>query len=568
MKRLKSIAIILTVALCFSFVAVGCTPNESPESKPNDGVKITVTVGSKEFSATLADNDTAKAFKDLLPLTLDMSELNGNEKFFNLSGNLPSDAVKPGTIHAGDLMLYGNNCVVLFYETFSSSYSYTRIGWVDTNGLASALGSGSVTVKFEVLDTTDGENTENTEQPEQPEDPEDSNDKDPEEPKNPENPENPEQPEEPEEPEEPEQPGETTQNLMFKNEGQGYTVTGMTGEEKSVVIPAEYDGLPVTKIQGEYGTGAFARKAITSVTIPDSIVEIGQNSFNNCKDLITVNISEKSKLTTIGNNAFSGNAALKQIYLPSGMINLGDSVFNNCGAIERFVVAGGNTAFSSENGHLIARSTNTLIRGANSNKEIPSGVKTIASAAFRKSELKQLDIPATVEKIENYIIQDSAIEEIVYDGTEEQWEQIQKAKLWNIGNTDITIKYNISQDEEITTMYITINGQRMEVSLENNSSVTALVNLLKQDDITYTANDYGGFEKVGGLGHTLPSSDTRMTTEPGDVILYSSSSIVLFYGNNTWPYTKIGKIKYNSLDELKSFLGAGQGSVQVTLSLK
>ncbi|MCH5162144.1 MAG: leucine-rich repeat protein [Clostridiales bacterium] len=529
MKRLKSIAIILALALCFSFVAVGCTPNEPSESKPDDGVKITVTVGDKEFSATLADNETAKAFMGLLPLTLSMSEMNGNEKYNYLGGSLPANATKPGTIHAGDLMLYGSNCIVLFYETFSSSYSYTRIGWVDTKGLAAALGSGNVTVTFAASNTSGDED--------------------------------------PEEPDEPEQPSGTTQSLVFKKEGQSYTVTGMTGEEKSVVIPAEHDGLPVAKIQGEYGTGAFARKPITSVTIPDSVVEIGQNSFNNCNGLETVIISENSKLTTIGNNAFSGNAALKEFYLPRGMINLGDSVFNNCGAIERFIVADGNAAYSSENGHLIEKATATLMRGAN-NKEVPDGVKIIASAAFRKSTLKQLAIPATVEEIENYIIQDSAIDEIVFDGTEEQWEQIQKAKLWNVGNTDITIKYNISQDEEITEMYITINGKKTEVTLENNSSVTALVELLKHGEITYTADDYGGFEKVGGLGHTLPTNHTQLTTQPGDVILYQTNQIVLFYGSNSWSYTRIGKIKYSTIDELKSFLGAGQGSVQVTLSLK
>ena len=527
--KVKSIAILLIITLCFGSAAIGCTPDNPSEGKPGGGTKLTVTVGSKEFSAALADNDTAKAFKDLLPLTLNMSELNGNEKFDYLSGGLPTNEAKPGTIHAGDLMLYGSNCVVLFYKTFSSSYSYTRIGWVDdVKGLASALGGGSVTVKFERADTSPNEDEEKSEQP-----------------------------------------SGTTQSLTFVKEGQSYTVTGMKGEEKSVVIPAEHDGLPVTKIQGEYGTGAFARKSVTSVTIPDSVVEIGQNSFNNCKELITVNISENSKLTTIGNNAFSGDAALREIYLPSGMTNLGDSVFNNCGAIERFKVSEENTAYYSENGHLIARSTDTLIRGANSSAEIPDGVKVIATAAFRKSTLTRLEIPATVKSIENYVIQDSAIEEIVYNGTEEQWEQIEKAKLWNIGKTDIAIKYNVSQDEEITEMYITINGSKMEVSLEKNSSAAALVELLKEGNITYTASDYGGFEKVGGISHTLPTNHTSLTTQPGDVILYQTNQIVLFYGSNSWSaYTRLGKIKYSSLDELKSFLGAGEGSVQITFSLK
>lgn len=80
-----------------------------------------------------------------------MSEMNGNEKYHYLSENLPTDSYRPGTIQTGDLMLYGSSCVVLFYETFSSGYSYTRLGQIDNpKGLAAALGGGDVSVRFEV----------------------------------------------------------------------------------------------------------------------------------------------------------------------------------------------------------------------------------------------------------------------------------------------------------------------------------------------------------------------------------------------------------------------------------
>ena len=115
---------------------------------------INVIVGTKTFTATLADSETGKAFAALLPLTVTMNELNGNEKYHYLSTSLPTAAYQPGTIHAGDLMLYGNNCVVLFYETFNSSYSYTRLGAIDDpSGLAAALGSGNVSVRFESSST-------------------------------------------------------------------------------------------------------------------------------------------------------------------------------------------------------------------------------------------------------------------------------------------------------------------------------------------------------------------------------------------------------------------------------
>lgn len=119
-------------------------------------MQINVIVGTKTFIATLADSETGRAFAQLLPMTVTMTELNGNEKYHYLDSSLPTDSYQPGTIQAGDLMLYGNNCVVLFYETFSSSYSYTRIGSIDdSEGLAAALGSGNVSVRFEKSATTE-----------------------------------------------------------------------------------------------------------------------------------------------------------------------------------------------------------------------------------------------------------------------------------------------------------------------------------------------------------------------------------------------------------------------------
>lgn len=114
-----------------------------------DDLNISIEVGGKTFSAELYDNEAAQAFAEMLPLTLDMSELNGNEKYYYLDSSLPAAPNIPDGIKEGDIMLYGSECVVLFYKSFSTSYSYTPLGKVkDTQGLAQALGTGGITVTF------------------------------------------------------------------------------------------------------------------------------------------------------------------------------------------------------------------------------------------------------------------------------------------------------------------------------------------------------------------------------------------------------------------------------------
>ncbi len=132
------------------FFATACTPEDKPLSPASATVgDITLTIGDRTFTATMEQNSTAEAFRALLPLTLEMQELNGNEKYHYLSQSLPTNRTKVGTIHAGDIMLYGDNCVVVFYETFTTAYQYTPIGHItNPKGLKEALGSGKVTISF------------------------------------------------------------------------------------------------------------------------------------------------------------------------------------------------------------------------------------------------------------------------------------------------------------------------------------------------------------------------------------------------------------------------------------
>lgn len=111
--------------------------------------RLSMTAAGRRFAVTLADTDAARAFVARLPMTLDMTDLNANEKKFDLPKNLPANPSRPGTIRYGDLMLWGDNTVVVFYKTFDSAYSYTRLGQVDdASGLAQALGRGDVQVQF------------------------------------------------------------------------------------------------------------------------------------------------------------------------------------------------------------------------------------------------------------------------------------------------------------------------------------------------------------------------------------------------------------------------------------
>lgn len=127
-------------------------------------------------------------------------------------------------------------------------------------------------------------------------------------------------------------------------------------------------------------------------------------------------------------------------------------------------------------------------------------------------------------------------------------------------------KSSIKTVEKAQYMKIKVNGKVLTVKLENNKATKALVDKLKKGDITVKASEYGGFEKVGDLGFSLPTSDKSIKTAAGDVVLYQGDQISLFYNSNSWEYTKLGKVQNINANDLKRILGTGD--VVLVLSLK
>jgi len=152
----------LLIVICL-FIAVGCNQKNNETNNQNNSTNqqesnnksnnsneviksVKAIINRKEYVINLEDNETANSFANLLPQELNMSELNGNEKYIYLDTTLPTNSSNPKRINAGDVMLYGNNCLVIFYKSFDTSYSYTKIGHIDN---LPNLGNDSISVKFE-----------------------------------------------------------------------------------------------------------------------------------------------------------------------------------------------------------------------------------------------------------------------------------------------------------------------------------------------------------------------------------------------------------------------------------
>lgn len=154
MKKFLAAIFIIVV-----FFFTGCTgdaekivveeKNSAVEKVEVLDMKIKISVGENVFDATLENNESAREFIKKLPLEIEMTELNGNEKYYRFAENFPSADKNIGKIQVGDLMLYNSNYLVIFYKNFSTSYKYTRLGKIDNpQNLSEILGNDNIRVRF------------------------------------------------------------------------------------------------------------------------------------------------------------------------------------------------------------------------------------------------------------------------------------------------------------------------------------------------------------------------------------------------------------------------------------
>ena len=146
--------VFINILVIFSlFIIVGCnSKNIENNTKTNNNnsneviSSVKVIINENEYKISLEDNETAKSFVNILPQEFVMNELNGNEKYIYLDNTLPTNSYNPKHINKGDIMLYGNNCLVIFYKSFDTPYSYTKIGHIDN---LTDIGNGNIKVKIE-----------------------------------------------------------------------------------------------------------------------------------------------------------------------------------------------------------------------------------------------------------------------------------------------------------------------------------------------------------------------------------------------------------------------------------
>lgn len=373
--RVKRVIIIslMTAFLFIAAVAI-CTPAQA-----ETGVKVKV--GTKTFNGVLYDNPTSKALMKRMPVSYRMSDLNKNEKYKYLSYTLPTNEKAVRRIKAGDIMLYGDDCLVVFYKSFKTSYKYTPVGRItNVRGLKKAAGKGKVTVKI----------------------------------------------------------SKKTKVALNKK-----TLTLSPGETFNLKL----NGVSKSKVKWK--------------TSSKSVVTVSKGKLKAKK---------------------AGSAKVTATYKKK---------------------------------KYVCKITVTK------KKPIPQPVVKKAEDIGAGSTQTR---PAEVGKDEN-----------VMDTSKEK---------------------NLS---------LYIDDTKVSVSWLDNESTAKLKEMARTNPVVINMSRYGGFEQVGSIGTSLPRNDVQMTTSPGDIVLYSGDQMVIFYGSNSWAYTKLGHIENMSTDELAALLSVADRTIKLVM---
>ena len=366
MKMSKPILItmIAAIAIIISVIVFVVSRQEKVSDRT-----MTVTVNGRSFQVVLYDNKTADELYSRLPLELDMNELNGNEKYYDFSDSFTASSKVAGHISKGDIKLYGNDCLVLFYDSFSSGYSYTDIGYIEnTTGLEEVLGNGNVTVRF----------------------------------------------------------------------------SADAGSHNVTPVPNTSENETVSETTFETAT----KQARTTVAA-------------------TTTTSTTSATTTSA-----------------------------------------------------APTTTTT-----------TTTTSTTTTTTTKEQTTTSDQPPVTEP---------------------------PAQSEEVTTTEIIPEEEFSLKMEIAGIPVTVDW-------EDNASVKALKDLCQNGGLTIQMSMYGGFEQVGSIGTSLPREDVQTTTSSGDIVLYSGDQIVVFYGSNSWSYTRLGHITESSGHSMEELLGSGDVSLTISL---
>ncbi|SNU05866.1 Ig-like domain (group 2) [Lachnospiraceae bacterium] len=379
---------------------------------------VQIKIGDTNFQASFEDNKTTKALFKKFPVTYTMSELNGNEKYKYLSYELPKNAKQVKTIHAGDIMLYGTDCIVLFYKDFKTSYSYTRLGRItDPSGLEKAVKKGKIKVQFSI----------------------------------------------------PKKKIRLNKKKITLTKGSSFQLKLIGGKAKKVKWSVQNKKIATVK----NGRIKAKKKGKTR------IVAIYKKKKYVCK----LTVTEKSAATAKPKETADATKEPVQTEEP---------------------------------------------------KETPDATKE----PVQTEEPKETP-DATKEPVQ----------------TEEPKE--------TPGITEEPVQTEEPQEEGEYMMKMKIDDVEVSVAWEDNESVRELKKIAGNGEIKISMSMYGGFEQVGSLGTNISRQDVQMRTEPGDIVLYSGNQMVVFYGSNTWAYTRLGKIQGLTSEELKNLLGTGNVTITI-----